>query len=109
MPISERAKQFMPFAALRGFGKVITEEEKVATERPVLSEDETEKLNAVVSTFKKGDIVKLGYYSNGFIKEMTGVLTELDVNRRIVTVIKTSVSFDDVLDAELVEKTEKPL
>ena len=109
MPISERAKQFMPFAALRGFGKVITEEEKVATEKPVLSEDETEKLNAVVSTLKKGDIVKLGYYDSGFIKEITGVFTGLDFNLRTITVIKTTVPFDDVLKVELVEKTEKPL
>ena len=44
MPIEERAKQFMPFAALRGFGKVIKKEEKIKTEKPQLSDEEIEEL-----------------------------------------------------------------
>lgn len=103
MPIAERAKQFMPFAALRGFGKVIAEEEKTAEEKPVLSEYETERLNAVVSSLKKGDMIRLKYYSDGFIKEIVGVMTGLDKTRRVITVVKTNVPFEDVLKVEPVE------
>ena len=108
MPRSERAKQFMPFAALRGFGSVITEKESVAAERPILSDDETERLNAVFSVLKKGDVVKIEYYENGFIKEIEGAMTGFDAYTRTVTIVKTRIGFDDVLKAELAESSEKP-
>ena len=45
MPVSDRAAQFAPFAALTGYGEVIKETARQTDERPDLSEDEKQELN----------------------------------------------------------------
>ena len=45
MPVSDRAAQFAPFAALTGYGDVIKETARQTDERPDLSEDEKQELN----------------------------------------------------------------
>jgi len=43
MPLSERAAQFAPFAALTGFGAVITESGRLTERRPDIDEDVREE------------------------------------------------------------------
>ena len=45
MPVADRAKIFMPFAALRGFEEEIEERQIRLSPRPVLSEEEQEEIN----------------------------------------------------------------
>ena len=45
MPVSDRAAQFAPFAALTGYGDVIKETARLTDEEPDLSEDEKQELN----------------------------------------------------------------
>ena len=45
MPVSDRAAQFAPFAALTGYGEVIKETARQTDEGPDLSEDEKQELN----------------------------------------------------------------
>ena len=54
MPVSDRAAQFAPFAALTGYGDVIKETARLTEARPELSEDERaemdQTLRAVLNT-----------------------------------------------------------
>ena len=45
MPVSDRAAQFAPFAALTGYGDVIKETARQTDEGPDLSEDQKQELN----------------------------------------------------------------
>ena len=45
MPVSDRAAQFAPFAALTGYGDVIKETTRLTDEGPDLTEDEKQELN----------------------------------------------------------------
>lgn len=45
MPVSDRAAQFAPFAALTGYGDVIKETARQTDAEPELSEDEKQELN----------------------------------------------------------------
>ena len=45
MPVSDRAAQFAPFAALTGYGDVIKETARRTDKKPELSEDEKQELN----------------------------------------------------------------
>lgn len=45
MPVADRAAQFMPFAALTGFGDAIEETGRLTDERPELEEDAIESLD----------------------------------------------------------------
>ncbi len=48
MPVADRAKIFMPFAALRGFEEEIREKQVRLTPKPVLSGEEQEEINRVL-------------------------------------------------------------
>ena len=45
MPVSDRAAQFAPFAALTGYGDVIKETARLTETRPELSEDEKARMD----------------------------------------------------------------
>ena len=45
MPVADRAKIFMPFAALRGYEDAIGEQQRLFAERVELSDEEQEKLD----------------------------------------------------------------
>lgn len=53
MEIAHRAKQFAPFAALKGFEETVEKQEVIYTERPVLSEDQKEILDRKLSMLKE--------------------------------------------------------
>ena len=48
----DRAKQFMPFASLRGFDQMVKEKEKVLIEKRELSEGESRELSEKLSSLK---------------------------------------------------------
>lgn len=60
MPIGNRAKIFMPFAALKGYEDMISEQQKQVTERKLLSEmrkaELDEKMQHIKEQMKSGEI-----------------------------------------------------
>ena len=51
MERSERAKQFMPFAALKGFEELLAEKEKMIVQKIELSEERKAELDDSVASF----------------------------------------------------------
>lgn len=98
MPISERAKQFSPFAAVVGLDKALEEEEKelFKTEKLELSEDEAEKLNKILSSLKKGDKVSVKYYFDGEYLTAEGTLTVFDSVNRVLRIDEIQMGFDEL-------------
>ena len=58
----DRAKQFMPFDALKGFREAIKEKEKQVENRTSMDEDNINKINKVLSKLKVGLRIKVTYY-----------------------------------------------
>ena len=67
MPVSDRAAQFAPFAALTGYGDVIRETARLTEARPELSEDERaemdQTLRAVLNTQGKNAEIVVTYFA----------------------------------------------
>ena len=61
----ERAKQFMPFAALKGYPEALRKKEKVVVPRAEVSEEYAEVLNRKVKKVKKNDMITVIYFSKG--------------------------------------------
>ncbi len=101
MPIGERARQFMPFAALRGYEEVIKEKEKILEGKREISEERAEELSSQILKLKKGDVVSVIYYLKDGYVEMRGAITEIDVPFKTFRIIKTWVPFVDVYDLKL--------
>lgn len=96
MKISDRAKQFMPFASLRGFDEEIKRKEKVDIDKKYLSEEEIRELTEKVNALKKGDLVSVVYYLYGEYKKTMGVITAIDLTLKNLTVVKTKLDFEDI-------------
>lgn len=102
MKISDRAKQFMPFASLRGFDQMVKEKEKVLIEKRELSEEESKELSEKLNGLKKGDLVSIIYFLFGEYKKTTGVITAIDLTLKNLTIVKTKIDFEDLYSIEKV-------
>ena len=97
----ERARQFMPFAALRGFEELIQRESASPTPRRELSDYEAELLSKKMRRVEKGLLVRVTYYKTDSYVTLDGMVSEIDFTMRHFRVIKTVIPFDDVLDIEI--------
>lgn len=96
MSRAERAKQFMPFAALRGYGAVIKEKEKIITPKKELTDEQAENLSKIVAVLKKGDVIKVVYYDTDGYVEKTGAVSGVNIPLSNLTVVKTQIPFSEI-------------
>lgn len=100
MPISERAKQFMPFAALKGLPEALThmEREHNAKSKKELSEEMAADLNRSLLSLSLGCQATICYYKAGHEHQITGSVTKLDATFRYLLVDGTlRIAFDDLV------------
>lgn len=105
MPIKERAKIFAPFDALKGFREMLIEEEKVKEDKKELSEDLIIYLSNVINSLEVGMIVEVKHYvlKDECYKKTIGVFTKLDKVYKKITIVKTKISIEDILDIKIIE------
>lgn len=98
MPREDRAKQFMPFAALKGFQEMLKEKERIVVSRMELSEEQKEELDRKLQMLEKNDIVTVVYFHDGEYVKVKGMVSRIDLNSRIVKIVNTKICFDDIAD-----------
>ena len=97
MSREERAKQFMPFAALKGYPDALRRKEKVVLPKGKLSEDYQEELDRKLRQVHKNDIITVVYFCQNEYIKLTGI-------------VNTKISFDDLYDiTEISGESEKIL
>lgn len=106
MSISERAKIFAPFDALKGFRELLVEQELVKEDRKVLSEDMIEQLSEKINLLKVGYIVMVIHYNEKekAYEKTIGVLTKIDITYKRITIVKKKINILDLYDIELLEE-----
>ena len=101
MPLSQRAKIFTTFAALKGFENLIREQENTYDEMPELSDDQYEDLNFAINSIRLGDSVTVRYFRDYKIKTIFGAVTKLSKEKRIISVKGNPISFDELIEIGL--------
>lgn len=101
MSREDRAKQFMPFAALKGYEEALREKEKVIVTKVELSEERTAELNQQLHQIKKNDILTVVYFSKDAYLQVHGMVSRLDIEARILKVVNTKISFEDIYDIRI--------
>ena len=96
MPRADRASQFMPFAALKGFEEALREKERIEVEKVLLSEENLEYLDYQLSLLKVGDMVTVIYFEKGAYFSRTGLISKIKKDARYLTVVTTDICFDDI-------------
>ena len=98
MSREDRAKQFMPFAALKGYPEALRKKEKVVVPRAEVSEEYAEVLNRKLRQIKKNDIITIIYFHGGEYLKKTGMVSRIDETARILKIVNTKICFDDIYD-----------
>ena len=109
MSIEDRAKQFAPFAALTGLGKVLSKMEKVVVDKPDLSEESLREMDMIVSMLEVGDMVSAIHYYDGECIKTEGILSRIDKVARILQIVTNKIEFEDLLKIEIIEKIQDQL
>ena len=98
MSREERAKQFMPFAALKGYPDALRKKEKIIVPKMELSEEYEEELDRRLRQVRKNDIVTAVYFHRGEYLKMTGMVSRIDATARVLKIVNTKIAFGDMYD-----------
>ncbi len=101
MDRQQRAKQFAPFDALKGFREALREKEKVVVPKVELSEDKKEELDFLLQTLKKEDTVTVIYYNGEEYVQVTGIVTQINTSIGYLKVVEMKIAFRDIRDSVL--------
>lgn len=94
----DRAKQFMPFAALKGYPEALRKKEKIIVPKIEMSPEYQEELNRKLLRVEKNKIVTIIYFEKGEYLKVTGMVSRLDETARLIKIVNTKISFDDLYD-----------
>ena len=101
MDRGSRAKQFMPFDALKGFREALIEKEKLYDTKKELSEEQNDEINRKLLQLSICDIAAAEYYRMGVCQKVAGTVTELNKECRILKIAETEILFDDITDLQI--------
>ena len=95
----DRAKQFMPFDALKGLMEALRakEERRTRVEKKQLSEEMAEELSRALSTVGAYSTVRIEFYSHGHYLDLEGLVKEKDSVFRFLKIGNEKIYFDDIL------------
>ena len=101
MSREERARQFMPFAALRGFDEMLAEELEIKEEKRELGEDDSARISHTLAKIEKNDFVRVTFYDKTRYRKECGTVTEINYSSGYFKVGIVKVFFDDISEIEL--------
>ena len=91
-----RARQFMPFASLRGFFALVHDRDRVAAPRRELQEEDLQALNEALNAVRKHMMVRVRYYDTDAYRTMQGLVTRIEPFQQTITIVRTIISFSDL-------------
>lgn len=96
MSREDRAKQFMPFAALKGYSEALQKKERIIVPRRDLSEEYGEELDRKLRQVQEGEMVSVVYYCRGEYVRLTGKVAKINKEARMLRIVNEKIAFDDL-------------
>ena len=105
MTRQERAKQFMPFDAMKGLQEALRdrEERHSRVERHEISEEDQEANSAVLSRLNNGSKVRISYYCHFHDVVRSGTITGLSYAYRFLKMDEEKIFFDDIYRITIID------
>ena len=101
----QRAKQFMPFAALKGFEVLLAAVARPKEHRVELSEDQVDELNKALQTIHCGEWVRIVYYNKQRYTELIGAVDRISAQMQIISVQGIDIPFRYIKELNLYDMT----
>jgi len=96
--MDNRAKQFVPFAAVKGFEEALRAKERIVVEKIELSEERKAELDFKLRQIKKRDVITVVYFDKDEYVKVEGMVSRLDTDARVLKIVNTKIPFDDIYD-----------
>ncbi len=105
MTQGERAKQFMPFDAMKGLQDALRqrEEKHLRVEKRELAEETIEQISRQLKKIRKGDKVEVLYFNAYHELKVIGTVAKLDYTFKCITVGDERIDFDDIYMVKILE------
>lgn len=68
--------------------------------KPLLTEDQIEKINYVLQSYKKGETVKIKFYNDGYLYEIETSIKRIDLENRILILENGKLKFENIIDID---------
>lgn len=94
----DRARQFLPFDALKGFRESLEKIEFLVENKKTLSCDSEEELNSKFLSLDIGNYVFVKYYYQFEYVEAYGIIKKIDTIYKNLYLSNSKISFDDIID-----------
>lgn len=96
--MSDNAKQFKAFDALKGLKEEIEKQEKNLLTMPEYSEDHTERIAKFIAASKKGDFLKFKYFCDQQIIIVEGSIKKIDSTSRFMIIDNEKIYFKNIME-----------
>lgn len=101
MSRADRAKQFMPFSALKGFEELVKNEQRMISSKRELSEEDVFSISKTLSSIKKRMMVRVTYYDTDAYLETEGLVSSIDFVFKKIVVVRTEIPFENISNIEI--------
>lgn len=98
----DRARQFSPFAALRGYYELVYERERVIEPRRPLSEEEARVLDATIADLQRGAMVRAVFYEKEAYRTIVGTVSQVDMIYHDLWIVRTRIPFASLCALEVI-------
>lgn len=103
--VPDRAMQFAPFAALKGYYESVRKQERITQPKIELGEEDAEAISNTLNNLNIGDLVKIRYYDIDSYATIEGMINEVNCVYHRLKVNKTSIPFTDIYSITITVKS----
>lgn len=95
-------KKWAPFSSLIEQATCLEEMkyQRNKVSKPILTEDQMEKINYVLQSYQKGQIVKIKFYHDGYLYVINTTIKRIDLENRKLILEKGKLDFSDLIDID---------
>ncbi len=103
-PQADRASQFIPFAALKGYYDLVRKQERLAQPKRDLPEEEVMRISRVLAQIDRGCVVRVMHYDIDAYVVTEGAVSRIDPAFQVLTVVKRKIAFDDIAEISVLSR-----
>ena len=96
-------KKWAPYSSLIDQATCLEEmkyqRNKVA--RPILAEDQKEKINYVLQSYQKGQLVRIKFFNDGYLYFINTTIKRIDLENRKLILEHGKLEFINIIDIEI--------
>ena len=95
-------KKWAPFSSLIEQATCLEQMryERNKIDKPVLSDDQMEKINYILQTYKRGQTVKIKFYNDGYLYVIETQIKRIDLENRCLILQEGKLRFENLIDID---------